>query len=92
MLDFSYDSEKKGLLINLPNEWREGYLQLKVNTQNLAPFDFTLMTNKALPSDALVCENDYCSIIWKNYQVDIIRQDGNNDARWWLASRLQAGE
>lgn len=92
MLDFSYDVEKKGLLINLPKEWHEGYLQLTANTQSLAPFDFTVMTNKALPSDALVCENDDCSIIWKNYQVNIIRQDGNKDTRWWLANRLQAGE
>lgn len=92
ILDFSYDTEKKGLLINLPKDWREGYLQLTASTQNLARLDFTVMTNKALPLDALICENDDCSIIWNNYQVNVIRQDGNKNTPWWLASRLQAGE
>lgn len=92
VLSFSYDAEKKGLLINLPKEWREGYLQLTASTQNLANLDFALMTNKTLPSETLVCDKDYCSVVWNSYQLDVIRQDGNKDARWWLATRLEAGK
>ena len=84
-VSFSFNSQKQALLIDLPEGWQNGYLELSTSRQSLAKLDFTLMASKPLPLTS-VCEGEVCGISFEDYQVQVTRIDGGQGTRWMLTS------